>query len=353
MFGLDQGFVLLEVKWKDCMSTFEPESSLKEDDPHTLASYIQRSGLSSRSKRCQWASGAIYNAESTGGGSGGDSVNLSSDEEAGDTTKREAPGSDPGEHSDAKFFAVRSFGASCTLSSGAIFLSHQDAVENAAANHMEQPGNNMKGFDNIDDALSFASSLVEKKEPCSVTNIRSSKVDDCGLLFAPEAPLQSPAFIVTHHSAKAPPTRRSAAAEGQEENNVTDGAMTQCADYNHADFQQHREVRHQALSRSRQERLKKRKAKAALDTASKCAVIHSLTDHEKKISALAASLGTDSVVQSLESSPDENDTLFKCPVCYEHFDACLSNFSQRQDSHLPVRSAPCAHRICCSCLVAL
>ena len=158
----------LEVKWKDGTSTFEPESSLKEDDPHTLASYLQRPGLSSRSKRCQWANSAVYNTESTGGGSGGDSVNLSSDEEAGDTTKREAPGSDPGEHSDAKFFAVRSFGASCTLSSGAIFLSHQDAVEHAAANHMEQPGNNVKGFDNIDDALSFASSLVEKKEPIGV-----------------------------------------------------------------------------------------------------------------------------------------------------------------------------------------
>ena len=64
-------------------------------------------------------------------------------------------------------------------------------------------------------------------------------------------------------------------------------------------------------------------------------------------------MSTDSVVVSLESSADENDTLFKCPVCYEHFDACLSSFSQRHESHLPVRSAACAHRVCCSCLVAL
>ena len=111
--------LFLEVKWKDDTSTLEPEKSLKEDDPPTLASYLQRSGLSSRSKRCQWANSAVYIEESTGGVRGGDSANFSSDnEEAGDTTKREAPQIDPGECSDAKFFAVRSFGTSCTLSSG-------------------------------------------------------------------------------------------------------------------------------------------------------------------------------------------------------------------------------------------
>ena len=155
MFGFWVGSRLfLEVKWKDGTSTLEPEKSLKEDDPHTLASYLQRSGLSSRSKRCQWANSAVYIEESTGGVRGGDSANFSSgNEEAGDTTKREAPQTDPGEPSDAEFFAVRSFGTSCTLSSGAIFLSHQDAVEHAAGNHMTKPGNNVKGFDNIDDAL--------------------------------------------------------------------------------------------------------------------------------------------------------------------------------------------------------
>ena len=151
---------------------------MKEDDPHTLASYLQRSGLSSRSKRCQWANSAVYIEDSTGGVRNGDSANLSSDnEEAGDTTKREAPQIDPGEPSDAKFFAVRSFGTCCTLSSGAIFLSHQDAVEHAAGNHMTQPGNNVKGFDNIDDALSFASSpVVEKRKLCRVTNRNKAKV---------------------------------------------------------------------------------------------------------------------------------------------------------------------------------
>ena len=112
-----------EVKWKDGTSTLEPESRLKEDDPHTLAFYLQRSGLSSRSKRCQWANSAIYTGESTGGGSGSDgsSVNFSSEEEETkstledeDTTK-EASRTDASGCNDAKFFAVRSFGTSCTL----------------------------------------------------------------------------------------------------------------------------------------------------------------------------------------------------------------------------------------------
>ena len=89
--------------------------------------------------------------------------------------------------------------------------------------------------------------------------------------------------------------------------------MSQCTDCDHSDFHHQREVRHQELHRSRQERRKKRKAKAALDTASNCAVFLGITDQEKKTSKLVASLGTDSVVRSLESSADENDTL--CPVC--------------------------------------
>ena len=126
---------------------------------------------------------------------------------------------------------------------------------------------------------------------------RNSKVDGDGLLSAPEAPLQSPAFIVKQHSATAP--RSSAAAGGQDENNTTGEAMSQCTDCDHSDFHQQREVRHQELHRSRQERRKKRKAKAALDTASKCAVFLGITDQEKKVSELVASLGTDSVVRSL------------------------------------------------------
>ena len=105
---------------------------------------------------------------------------------------------------------------------------------------------------------------------------RNSKVDGDGLLSAPEAPLQSPAFIVKQHSATA--SRRSAAAGGQDENNTTGEAMSQCTDCDHSDFHQQREVRHQELHRSRQERHKKRKAKAALDTASKCAVFLGITD---------------------------------------------------------------------------
>lgn len=120
MFGLDQAFFLKSNKWKDGTSTLEPEKSLKEDDPHTLASYLQRSGLSSRSKRCQWANSAIYMEKRTGGGSNSDgAINLSSDEEAGDTTTRGAPRTrtDAGGCGDARFFVVRSFGTSCTLSS--------------------------------------------------------------------------------------------------------------------------------------------------------------------------------------------------------------------------------------------
>lgn len=198
----------IEVKWKDGTSTLEPEKSLKEDDPHTLASCLKRSGLSSRSKRCQWANSVVYIEESTGGVRGGDSANLSSDnEEAGDATKREAPQTDPGECSDAKFFAVRSFGTSCTLSSGAIFLSHQDAVEHAAGNHMTQPGNNVKGLDNIDGALSFASSpVVEKRELCRVTN-RNSKGESGALFSLHLKHLYSHllSLIVKQHSATASP----------------------------------------------------------------------------------------------------------------------------------------------------
>ena len=162
-----------EVKWKDGTSTLEPESSLKEDDPHTLAFYLQRSGLSHRSKRCQWANSAFYIGESTGGGNGsdGNSVNFSSDEEETKITlededaTKEASRTDGGGCNYAKLFAVRrSSGASCTLSSGTIFLSHQDAVEHAG-NQMTQSGNDsVKGFDSIGDALLFASSSFDSSQ---------------------------------------------------------------------------------------------------------------------------------------------------------------------------------------------
>ena len=69
---------------------------------------------------------------------------------------------------------------------------------------MTKPGNNVKGFDNIDDALSFASSpVVEKRKLCRVTN-RNSKVDGDGLLFAPEAPLHSHLLSLLNNTQQQP-----------------------------------------------------------------------------------------------------------------------------------------------------
>ena len=47
------------------------------------------------------------------------------------------------------------------------------------------------------------------------------------------------------------------------------------------------------------------------------------------------------------------DHLLTCPVCYDPFDSDPSLFStddDRRTSHLPVFSAACSHKMCCSCL---
>lgn len=102
------------------------------------------------------------------------------------------------------------------------------------------------------------------------------------------------------------------------------------------------------LNGSREERRVKRKIEVALDLASKCAEFTKLADEEGVLLHMLGQLGNDSNIGSFEQSTE--DKLFRCPVCLDPFDSSLSDLHFKRDSNLPVRSAVCSHKLCCSCL---
>ena len=58
-------------------------------------------------------------------------------------------------------------------------------------------------------------------------------------------------------------------------------------------------------------------------------------------------------VQPFDQPFSNMDNLLNCPVCYEPFDSDLSVFgseNERRESHLPVLSHQCPHKICAHCL---
>ena len=223
-----------EVRWENGEVTREPMSNLKQDDPRSLAEYLNHSGLAKRSKTCSWANDDEYMS--------------------GSSSEEEAEELEPKQRHNPKDTIIesRSYGLRSGSRNGGNIGLHID-----------------------------------------------EEVDE----------------------------------EGLTEEQIL------CAK---------RRKRRAQLNGSREERRVRRKIEKALDLASKCAEFTKLADEEGVLLHMLGQLGNDSNIGSFEQSSE--DKLFRCPVCLDPFDSLLSDLHLKRDSNLPVRSAVCSHKLCCSCL---
>ena len=221
-----------EVRWENGEVTREPMSNLKQDDPHSLAEYLNRSGLAKRRKTCSWANDEEYMSESSS------------------------------EEKDEELVPKQSHNPSDTVKE-----SRSYGLRSGSRN-----GGNVGLDDEVDEE-----GLTEEQILCAKRSKRRAK-----------------------------------------------------------------------LNSSREERRVRRKIEVALDLASKCAEFTKLADEEGMLLHMLGQLGSDSNIGSFEQSSD--DKLFRCPVCLDPFDSSLSDLHLKRDSNLPVRSAVCSHKLCCSCL---